>query len=83
MLEASMVASTTERVRSSSSRASVPLNRAKRPRTFDTTMWRIEKLMPEWVVSMFQLVVMVFLLFRGAVAPVVDDQGVRPFRQWD
>ena len=52
-----MVASTTDRVRSPSSRSTVPVYLAKRPRTFETTMCRIEKLMPEWAASMFQLFV--------------------------
>ena len=54
MLAASMVASTTDRVRSPSSSSTVPVYLAKRPRTFETTMCRIEKLMPEWAASMFQ-----------------------------
>src|SRR5215813_909475 len=57
MLEASMVASTTERVRSPSSRLIVPAYLPNRPRTFENTMCRIEKLMPEWAASRFQLVV--------------------------
>jgi hypothetical protein len=62
MLAASMVASTTDRVRSASSMARVPLYFVKWPRTFETTMWRTEKLMPEWTGSMFQSLLVVVVM---------------------
>ena len=72
-----MVASTVDRVRSASSMARVPLYLVKRPRTFETTMWRTEKLMPEWTVSMFQSLFVVchgvcsFLAPIGTTVPTV------------
>ena len=75
MLEASMVASTDDRVRSPSSSAIAPVYLAKRPRTFETTMWRIEKLMPEWAASMFQLFV---VMDRPPVVPPMSYDLFRP-----
>ena len=62
MLAASIVASSFERVRSCVSSSSVPVYFAKRPRTFETTRCRIEKLMPECAASMFHLFVVMFVL---------------------
>ena len=45
---------------------------AKRPRTFETTMWRTEKLMPECAPSMFQVP-----MFMG-VPSNVSERGVPP-----
>src|SRR5262245_60808595 len=84
MLDASIVTSTFDRVRSASSIASAPLNLPKWPRTFETTMWRTLKLMPEWAGSMFQrflfvvsLVVMGWLLSRPHSYDR-PDSGTRP-----
>jgi hypothetical protein len=46
----------------------VPVYLPKRPRTFETTMWRTEKLMPVWAASIFQL-----LLFMGLPSAVSGD----------
>ena len=58
MLDASIVKSAADRVISTSSIWIAPEYFAKRPRTFETTMWRTEKWMPVWAVSMFQVVVL-------------------------
>src|SRR5688572_24070495 len=76
MLEPSMVASATDRVRSSSSILSEPANLAKRPRTLETTMWRIEKLMPDWATSMFLALVLLCFLRRALSNASVPQAGL-------
>src|SRR5258708_23981438 len=69
MLDASMLTSTDERETSASSSLIEPEYLPKRPRTFETTMWRTEKLMPVCAVSMFQL------LFIGVSSRVSERRG--------
>ena len=57
-----LATSTHEFARSPSSSWIAPVYFRNRPRTFENTMWRIEKPMVEWVASMFQVVVMALLL---------------------
>ena len=42
-------------LKSWSSKSMLPLQVVKRPRTFEMTMWRTQKLILEWVVSMSQV----------------------------
>src|SRR3979409_1584569 len=53
-LAGSMVTSTEEEAGFSASKRSCPLHLVKRPRVFETTMWRTEKATAEWEGSMFQ-----------------------------